>query len=335
VKVGELARSSGLTVRTLHNYDAIGLLKPSLRSEAGYRLYSADDVGRLHAIQALRQLGLALGDIGGLLDGASAAPAMIVEQQMLALERQIAQATELRDRLALMRDGMLQGTSPSADDWLEALGLMGTYGKYFTATELKTILTRWRLVESDWAALTAAVRQAMDGGAAPTDPVVQPLARRWMMLCHHWLDGDFDLIVRWGEMYEREAFPAGRNGAPDRRMMRFMKAAIGNRFALLKAAGLDEGDLRGVRHVPEAEWEAVDAAGRELVAAGAAAQDPRVRALRVRWIDLYDRLAGHDPALRRKLLALQRGDPLLQAASTLAPAVRALLLAGLDDLTLT
>jgi DNA-binding transcriptional MerR regulator len=80
LKVGELARSSGLTVRTLHHYDEIGLLKPSVRKEAGYRLYSVDDVGRLHAIQALRHLGLPLADIGALLDGQATAPAIIIEQ---------------------------------------------------------------------------------------------------------------------------------------------------------------------------------------------------------------------------------------------------------------
>lgn len=46
LKVGELARRSGLTVRTLHHYDSIGLLKPSGRSDAGYRLYNRDDVAR-------------------------------------------------------------------------------------------------------------------------------------------------------------------------------------------------------------------------------------------------------------------------------------------------
>ncbi|QJW83354.1 MerR family transcriptional regulator [Ramlibacter terrae] len=54
LKVGELARSTGLTVRTLHHYDEIGLLKPSGRSESGYRLYAEADVARLHAIRALR-----------------------------------------------------------------------------------------------------------------------------------------------------------------------------------------------------------------------------------------------------------------------------------------
>ena len=54
LKVGELAKKSGLTVRTLHHYDAIGLLTPSARADNGYRLYNRDDIARLHRIQALR-----------------------------------------------------------------------------------------------------------------------------------------------------------------------------------------------------------------------------------------------------------------------------------------
>lgn len=69
LKVGELARHSGLTVRTLHHFDEIGLPRPSARSEAGYRLYSRDDVARLHGIQALRHLGLPLKEIGAMLAG--------------------------------------------------------------------------------------------------------------------------------------------------------------------------------------------------------------------------------------------------------------------------
>jgi len=68
-KIGELARATGLTVRTLHHYDEIGLLRPSERTQAGYRLYGDDDVRRLYEIRALRDLGLPLQDIPVALDG--------------------------------------------------------------------------------------------------------------------------------------------------------------------------------------------------------------------------------------------------------------------------
>jgi DNA-binding transcriptional MerR regulator len=68
LKVGDLARRTGLTVRTLHHYDAIGLLKPSLHSEAGYRLYTAGDIARLQQVLSLRQLGFSLDEVRDCLD---------------------------------------------------------------------------------------------------------------------------------------------------------------------------------------------------------------------------------------------------------------------------
>lgn len=65
--VGEVATATGLTVRTLHHYDAIGLVVPSGRSASGYRLYSDEDVERLHAVCTYRALGLSLESIGEIL----------------------------------------------------------------------------------------------------------------------------------------------------------------------------------------------------------------------------------------------------------------------------
>ncbi len=67
-KVGELAKQTGLTVRTLHHYDEIGLLKPSRRTRSGHRLYGEADVQRLYRILALRRLGFALSEIETVLD---------------------------------------------------------------------------------------------------------------------------------------------------------------------------------------------------------------------------------------------------------------------------
>src|SRR4051812_34513429 len=62
-RIGELAEATGLTVRTLHHYEHIGLLAAAARSEGRQRLYDEDDVRRLYRIRALRDLGLSLADI--------------------------------------------------------------------------------------------------------------------------------------------------------------------------------------------------------------------------------------------------------------------------------
>src|SRR6185436_8546401 len=67
-RIGELADATGLTVRTLHHYEHLGLLAPPARTEGRQRLYDEDDVRRLYRIRALRDLGLSLTDIRRTID---------------------------------------------------------------------------------------------------------------------------------------------------------------------------------------------------------------------------------------------------------------------------
>ncbi len=68
LQIGELAKQTGLSIRTLRYYDEIGLLVPSHRTEADYRLYSEADIARLQQILSLRQLGFALKEICDCLE---------------------------------------------------------------------------------------------------------------------------------------------------------------------------------------------------------------------------------------------------------------------------
>jgi DNA-binding transcriptional MerR regulator len=98
-KVGALATLSGITVRTLHHYDQIGLLCPLEQTASGHRLYGPADVSRLYRILALRQLGFGLGDIAGLLDDPDWALAAMVRRHADEIERTIETATRLRTHL--------------------------------------------------------------------------------------------------------------------------------------------------------------------------------------------------------------------------------------------
>jgi DNA-binding transcriptional MerR regulator len=335
LKVGELARHTGLTVRTLHHYDEIGLLKPSGRSESGYRLYSRADVTRLHGIQALRHLGLALGDIAAMLDGAGTSPALIIEQQMRALDREIAQASELRSRLDLLQGELAQGAEPDIAAWLDTLALMTTYGKYFSAAELKTIFANWKLVEADWQPLVDAVRAAMDAGVACDAPQFQPLAQRWMALMLRWMDGNFDLIDRWGEMYEKEPSAHGRKGAPQSDMIEYMTKAIQLRMALMTKY-ITLAELRRFRHVPEADWRALAAEVEGLIAQGVPAAGAQAEAAAQKWLALIDAMVGHDAGVRARLMQAHASEPLLRAGSVLGAHVTAYLRESRENrLTLT
>ncbi|WP_422931499.1 MerR family transcriptional regulator [Singulisphaera sp. PoT] len=89
LKVGELAKQSGLTVRTLHHYDEIGLLKPSQHSESGYRLYTRAEVVRLQQVLSLRQLGFSLEEIRDCLDGPGFSPSELLRLHIGRLRRQV------------------------------------------------------------------------------------------------------------------------------------------------------------------------------------------------------------------------------------------------------
>lgn len=320
IKVGDLARSTGLTVRTLHHYDDIGLLKPSGRSDSGYRLYAEADVARLHAIQALRHLGLALAEIGPLLDGTEAAPQRVIEQQMHALDHQIRQATELRERLALMHGLLRRGSSPTMNDWVQTLSMMTTFGRYFEPGELKQILGAYAGVEHDWVHLQAEVRRYMDTGGGVDTWECQVLTRRWTMLMVRWMGGNYALMDRWGAMFRQESKVRGQGGVPPTDMMEFMESAIQLRVRLMEEH-CGEVEFR-LPPMPDTEAQSIDAQGRALLEAGEQRNGAKAQALRARWKALLHKTCGGNTALLGKLATLHLAHPLLLAGLPLGREVR-------------
>jgi MerR family transcriptional regulator, thiopeptide resistance regulator len=140
--IGELAAQTGLTVRTLHHYDEIGLARPSRRTAAGHRRYTAGDVARLHRIVALRGFGFGLAEIATLLDADQPTARDLVEQQYVLAAEQIVRATAQRDRLAAMIRR------------LDAAGHM-------EAGDLMALIEGMTSMDADAMAKMAALRQAL------------------------------------------------------------------------------------------------------------------------------------------------------------------------------
>src|SRR5882762_951798 len=86
-RIQEFATLAGVTVRALHHYDRLGLLKPSGRSDRGYRLYRDCDLARLEQIVVLKFLGLPLEQIGRLLKRESPLPDTLRRQQQVLTEK--------------------------------------------------------------------------------------------------------------------------------------------------------------------------------------------------------------------------------------------------------
>lgn len=93
--VGQVAETFGVTVRTLHHYDEVGLLHPSERTPAGYRLYTADDLRRLSTIVVYRRLDFSLEEIGELLEAEGDAVVEHLRRQRDAVRSRLAQMTDL------------------------------------------------------------------------------------------------------------------------------------------------------------------------------------------------------------------------------------------------
>jgi DNA-binding transcriptional MerR regulator len=320
LKVGELARHTGMTVRTLHHYDAIGLLTPSSHSDAGYRLYNKDDIARLHAIQALRQIGMPLNEIDRLLSGQQEPLPQIIQRQIVALEHQVKQASELCERLKLMQSRLVDGREPDMTEWLSMLSAMTAYGKYFTPGELKKIFESWKQTEVNWKPLIADIRKAMASGVDPESPEMQPLARRWMDLSVRWMKGDFELMKRWEKMYLQEPAAKGRNGV-EVELVHYINKAVKLRVdALLKYFSQDE--LERLNAELEDEWNMLVDDIRKLIKKNVSLTSKKVHDVIIRFECLLDCTVNHDPVLRQKFVQAYGSDLVLQAGSFFTPELR-------------
>lgn len=119
--IGEVARLGGITVRTLHHYDDIGLLTPSERRANGYRGYSAGDISRLQQILAYRELGLGLDEIGQLLDQRSST-ADALRQARIRVEHQRVRLERIAAALDATIESETEGTTMTPEEKLEAFG---------------------------------------------------------------------------------------------------------------------------------------------------------------------------------------------------------------------
>ncbi|MFF5114214.1 HEAT repeat domain-containing protein [Streptosporangium sp. NPDC000509] len=115
--IGEVARRSGVSARMLRHYDTLGLVRPTGRTSAGYREYSAADIQRIFHIESLRSLGLSLHDVGRALEDPAFTPAQLVEHLIDQTQERITRQTELLTRLR--RIGAAQPA-----DWKEVLHIV-------------------------------------------------------------------------------------------------------------------------------------------------------------------------------------------------------------------
>jgi DNA-binding transcriptional MerR regulator len=222
-KIGELARRTGLTVRTLHHYDEIGLLSPVERSGGGHRVYGEADVQRLYRIVSLRSLGFPLEAIAAALDGDGFDARAAVEDHLARLEDQMEQQRRLRISLRQLLDRL------GSDDFLTTIEEMTMYERYYTPEQRQELEQRRqaigdeaiREVEREWAEIFATLRAEMDAGTDPADPKLRPLAERGQELVAMFTGGDPGITKALKQMWEHEDPEKVSHGMVDAEVMAY------------------------------------------------------------------------------------------------------------------
>jgi DNA-binding transcriptional MerR regulator len=312
LKVGELASRSGLTVRTLHHYDSIGLLTPSARSDAGYRLYDRGDIARLHQIQALRRFGMALADIAAFLDSPDASLTAVIGRQIAALDRQMEDAARLRGQLSELQSQLLRGEEPELSAWLNTLELMNMHDKYFTKEEQQRMQIFDRGAE--WAARADELRQMVESGMPPTAPEAQELAVRWMAALHHDTGNDPVLAAKLDVMWTKEQAVRAHSGITAE-MRQFLTAANSQSKLNLYARHMLPAEMEVMRkhfRARGAEWPALIAEVRAQMEADPSPATPAAKALAGRWNELLTDMLGTAAETRDRFRAALESEPELQ-----------------------
>lgn len=179
-KVGELAKSLGLSVRTLHYYDDLGLLKPLAKSTKGYRLYGPAEISKLQVIVGLKALGLSLVEIQQKLDSENFSPLPIILQSLEYQKAQILVSQRLIDHLTLMAEYFRQNRSISTEQFISLIKITNMVNtKNLKQTRKKGSTVAARETDSVWTVLMAKVKSEMAKGTDPKSPAVQILAREW------------------------------------------------------------------------------------------------------------------------------------------------------------
>jgi MerR family transcriptional regulator, thiopeptide resistance regulator len=198
--VGELSRLTGVTVRALHHYDEIGLVRPSQRTAAGYRLYDDADVLRLHQVLLFRELGVPLDEIAAVLDEATSQLDLLRRHREVLVTRRArldAMLSTLDARLADHEKGiamkpeevtsLFDGFDPAQyeDEVQERWGDTDAYKESARRTK-QYGKAEWDEYKREAEAIGVGLVALMQAGAAVADPAVQAAVEEHRRLIDRW-----------------------------------------------------------------------------------------------------------------------------------------------------
>jgi DNA-binding transcriptional MerR regulator len=218
--VGQAAARLGVTVRTLHHWDAIGLGSPSLRTHGGYRLYVAADLARLQRAVIYRELGLSLDTIRELLDAQVADPTVPLRAQRQQVQERIARLHEMSEGLDRMIEAHEQGILLTADQQAAVFGsdwrpewVRGARERWGDTPQWAEYAERaatygpddWEAIARAHSALESELAQAMQDGMVAGSAEANRLAERHREAFSAYFHLTHEMQVCLGRMYEEDA----------------------------------------------------------------------------------------------------------------------------------
>jgi DNA-binding transcriptional MerR regulator len=212
----EFAKRAGVTIRTLHHYDRFGLLKPSGRTAAGYRLYSDRDLVRLEQIVALKFIGFPLSQIRELLNRKDMDLSAMLRQQRLSISEKRAHLDRAIRAIERAEEVVASGQQ---SDWepfrkiIEVIQMQTRKDwmkKYYTEEQLADLRKRWTAEvqaesEGKWAALVQDTEAAIARGEDPMDTTGLQLAVRREELLNQFTGGDPGMRESLQKLYADKA----------------------------------------------------------------------------------------------------------------------------------
>lgn len=216
--VGAVARLAGVSVRTLHHYDQIGLLSPEARSAAGYRIYSLAELKRLQQILYYRELGFPLEEIAAIMAGPGEDAAGHLRRQHRLLREQISRRQDLLTAVEKEMEALKMGISLTPEEQLEIFGTDKVTGEWADEAERRWGDTEaykqsqrraasytkqdWIEIKTEAFSINQDFLAAMQEGVAASDAPAMDIAERHRQHISQWFyDCDYSLHRCLAEMY--------------------------------------------------------------------------------------------------------------------------------------
>ncbi|MBV6621897.1 MAG: MerR family transcriptional regulator [Rivularia sp. (in: Bacteria)] len=226
MKIGELAKQTGLSIRTLHYYDEIGLLCPSDRNDIGHRLYSDRDIIRLQQILSLRQLGFALKEIRECLENPDFSLSQVINLHRDRIREQIALSHTLLERLNGVARELETTKSVVVENLIQVMETITMTEQYFTPEQQEVIEARFPDVEPEWQELITKAQVEMNKGSDLNSSSVQELARIWQWSMKNLIRGDRTLYESLVKTYQQQGGEAASWGAMNTATFEYILKAV-------------------------------------------------------------------------------------------------------------